>query len=393
MRKYINMIAAFTALCSLLFVSFPVAADEYSLRKAELAQVEKAQEEARELLAELAKDESAVMAELRQLEQELASAEQELAVVEQDLQRTEQGIREVKRDIKRAEEVARESEAALKSVLKDYNQRLRQIYMSGGADIFDLLLETGSAGDLALRMRLFTALLAEDVALYEEVKAKKERAEADRKDLEVKYSALSQKEGRLEELRRTAVSRVEEVKKAKAKRDARLKEILSQKRTQEQVLNELQETSHKLEAWLKEHETPALPKDQTGKVRLTWPVRGQVTAEYGWRVHPIDKVKRFHEGIDIEAAQGTPIKAAAAGRVALSGWVGGYGYTVILEHADGFSTVYAHASKLLVQAGDLVQAGQTIAEVGSTGLSTGPHLHFEVRRSGQAVDPREYLKE
>ncbi|HCJ11228.1 MAG TPA: hypothetical protein DHW14_08735 [Clostridiales bacterium] len=112
-----------------------------------------------------------------------------------------------------------------------------------------------------------------------------------------------------------------------------------------------------------------------------WPVLGPVTSYYGPRWG------RFHHGIDIGAPYGSYIRAARAGRVVFAGWKGGYGYTVILDHGDGVTTLYAHASRLLVRYGQWVETGQVIAKVGSTGYSTGPHLHFEVRVNGVSVNP------
>jgi murein DD-endopeptidase MepM/ murein hydrolase activator NlpD len=99
----------------------------------------------------------------------------------------------------------------------------------------------------------------------------------------------------------------------------------------------------------------------------------------------------MHEGIDIAAGLGTPIRAAAAGTVIHAGWLGGYGNLVVLDHGDGLATAYAHASAILVGVGQSVAQGQTLSLVGSTGNSTGPHLHFEVRVNGSAVDPLLYL--
>jgi murein DD-endopeptidase MepM/ murein hydrolase activator NlpD len=117
------------------------------------------------------------------------------------------------------------------------------------------------------------------------------------------------------------------------------------------------------------------------------PVAGRVTSTYGRRVDPINGGARDHHGVDIAAPRGTPIGAAAAGTVVFAGRRGGYGNTVIIEQPDGKQTLYAHAEELLVKAGERVNAGQTIATVGSTGRSTGPHLHFEVRENGQPIDP------
>jgi len=116
-----------------------------------------------------------------------------------------------------------------------------------------------------------------------------------------------------------------------------------------------------------------------------WPARGALSSRFGWRW------QHHHNGIDIAAPYGTQIYAAKAGRVTFSGWYYGYGRAVIIDHGDGVSTVYGHASKLLVRVGDMVGAGQPIALVGSTGIATGPHLHFEIRVNGRPLNPLKYL--
>lgn len=128
---------------------------------------------------------------------------------------------------------------------------------------------------------------------------------------------------------------------------------------------------------------------ESEEIPVAWqsPIQGRITSDFGMRVDPINGQHRAHHGIDIAAPRGTPIGAAADGRVVFAGRRGGYGNTVIIEQADGRQSLYAHADQLLVNVGDTVNAGQTIATVGSTGRSTGPHLHFEVRENGQPIDP------
>lgn len=116
-----------------------------------------------------------------------------------------------------------------------------------------------------------------------------------------------------------------------------------------------------------------------------------ITSEFGWRTHPITGDRKFHAGIDFGAAKGTPIYAVDAGRVVFAGDKGGYGKAVIIQHQGSLSTLYGHASQLYVQQGQQVVRGQMIAAVGSTGFSTGPHLHFEIRSYGVAQNPRPYL--
>ena len=128
-------------------------------------------------------------------------------------------------------------------------------------------------------------------------------------------------------------------------------------------------------------------RSQAAVVRVAgflWPARGVLTSRFGWRS------RRHHNGIDIAAPGGTPIYAARDGRVVFSGWYYGYGRTVIIDHGD-VTTLYGHASKLLARTGQAVKAGDLIARVGSTGVSSGPHLHFEIRVNGRAVNPLKYL--
>jgi murein DD-endopeptidase MepM/ murein hydrolase activator NlpD len=122
-----------------------------------------------------------------------------------------------------------------------------------------------------------------------------------------------------------------------------------------------------------------------------WPVEGAVTSGFGLRTHPLTGQRRFHAGLDLAAASGTPIRAAAAGQIGVAGVLGGYGLTVDIRHRDGSVTRYAHQSRLLVRSGQLVAAGQVIGLVGSTGNSTGPHLHFEVRTPAGPIDPFPWL--
>ena len=120
---------------------------------------------------------------------------------------------------------------------------------------------------------------------------------------------------------------------------------------------------------------------------MSWPVAGRITSGFGLRFHPILRFARFHRGIDFGAGHGAPIVAAADGRVTAAGWAGGYGRQVRLAHAGGIATSYSHMSRLVVEPGSLVRQGQLIGYVGSSGLSTGPHLHYEVYRNGAAVNP------
>lgn len=129
----------------------------------------------------------------------------------------------------------------------------------------------------------------------------------------------------------------------------------------------------------------------TAETPNIWPVAGPISSYYGYRTSPGGIGSTFHEGVDIAGDYGTPISATAAGTVTKAGWVGGYGYLVEVRHADGIVTRYGHNSAVLVYEGQHVDQGSMIALMGSTGNSTGPHCHYEVRIHGEAVDPMYFL--
>lgn len=122
-----------------------------------------------------------------------------------------------------------------------------------------------------------------------------------------------------------------------------------------------------------------------------WPVSGSLTSGFGYRRSPISRTRKLHAGIDVAAPRGTPVYAVSAGLVHTARYNSGYGRIVVIDHGFGIRSRYAHNSSLLVRKGERVEAGQLIATVGSTGQSTGPHLHFELLIDGQAVDPLDYL--
>ena len=145
--------------------------------------------------------------------------------------------------------------------------------------------------------------------------------------------------------------------------------------------------------------TAAPTRNEAGPVRADilartpsiWPVTGVVTSTFGWRKSPFEDEKELHSGIDIAVHLGAPVVATADGKVVQSGPAGGYGNLVQLDHGNGIATLYGHNSRLAVQVGETVKKGQVISYVGSTGRSTGPHVHYEIRKNDTAIDPWTYL--
>jgi murein DD-endopeptidase MepM/ murein hydrolase activator NlpD len=208
--------------------------------------------------------------------------------------------------------------------------------------------------------------------LLNDVQAKRHEAEEELDDLEEEAHAMTARiralslmlRRREEALRRAALARKRQQERERRQRMARGQKPLPRSEPEE------------------EDYTP-----RTFRGGFIRPVGGRITSGFGYRFHPILRRRKLHTGVDFGAPSGTPIRAAASGTVLLAGYSGGYGKCVIIYHGDGVTTLYGHCSLLNVSEGQEVRQGQVIARVGSTGMSTGPHLHFEVRRNGTPVRP------
>lgn len=182
-----------------------------------------------------------------------------------------------------------------------------------------------------------------------------------------------------------------EVAAEQANEQRLLTQVQAQRREHEQRLLQLQRESNDIAAQLRRRQA-GQAVTPSGRGVLAWPlVRPVVTSTFGYRVHPIFGDRRLHAGIDLSAQNGTPVYSARDGVVVFAGWKGGYGNTVIIDHGGQIATLYAHNNALNVATGAKVRRGQQVAQAGSTGNSTGPHVHFEVRVAGSPVDPMRYL--
>jgi murein DD-endopeptidase MepM/ murein hydrolase activator NlpD len=162
-------------------------------------------------------------------------------------------------------------------------------------------------------------------------------------------------------------------------------------RTQQNI-NQIREVIPETEDSLKDLEKKVqIQRAKDVATPSLWPTSGTITSGFGYRRNPFGSSREFHSGLDIGASKGKPIYATANGMVRMAGYNGGYGNVIFIDHGYGFSTVYAHQWKLAVKVGQQITKGQLIGYVGSSGASTGPHLHYEVRVNGVAVNPAKYL--
>ncbi|HUG89147.1 MAG TPA: peptidoglycan DD-metalloendopeptidase family protein, partial [Actinomycetota bacterium] len=200
--------------------------------------------------------------------------------------------------------------------------------------------------------------------------------------------AIRREVDRIAELKAEQEAMRAEVDTAIAERERLLGGVEENRQQYVQAVRELEAESERIAGVIRGGGSSG---DGNPGAQLFWPAPGPITSGFGWRVHPIFGTRRFHAGVDIDADCGDPIWAAARGNVLSAGWNGGYGNATVIDHGNGLATLYAHQESIGVAVGQRVGRGQQIGSVGTTGWSTGCHLHFEVRINGTPVDPEPYL--
>lgn len=326
------------------------------------------------------------------------SLSRKLRQYEERMERARERERRISRRIARVEREIEEIEAEISSSerrLEQYRRRLRRrlvsVYKAGPVSYVALILGAEDFGDLVGRCHLASRLMERDRRLCRAIKREIEAVAKKRK-------ALEGKRRQLVALRRQVLREEAEIRRGRERQLALLERIRKERRLRLQALMELEETARRIERMLERRYRRHHRRSTPGRVAVLperfpsfgpflRPVRGRITSRFDYRRHPILGGRRFHTGVDIAAPGGTPIRAAREGVVIFAGWLGGYGKCVIIDHGDGYTTLYGHCSSICVSRGQHVSRGQVVGRVGSTGLSTGPHLHFEVRYRGRPVNP------
>lgn len=324
---------------------------------------------------------------------ETKSLGQQLQELDLSITQTEDELAAIRQQLADAEAAVSEAEAQLAQAQRDlaertqiFTERLRSIYQNGSVSYLEVLLQSTSITDFLVRQGLLQKIAEQDMKLLEEIEARRQDIERRKADLEQKRDQIAS----LEAESSRQLANLDEQKKAK---QALLEKALASKEAAERALAAEEEASKQLTAKIKELEAK-LAKEPFAGGQFAWPLPGhsRITSDFGWRVHPILGDKRFHDGIDIAAPQGTQVTAAVDGTVILAGWYGGYGNAVVISHGGNITTLYGHLSKIGVSEGQRVTKGQEVGQVGSTGLSTGNHLHFGVRKNGEPINPWSYFK-
>jgi murein DD-endopeptidase MepM/ murein hydrolase activator NlpD len=336
-------------------------------------------------LKDAKKKEERAINDISKLSNQLAEAEQRLNVTElkrkqiaNKLTETTARIQDMERRIERA-----------KKLLKE---RVVAVYKYGGAAEFSLLMSASGTQDALATSYMLTKIAEHDKVLIASLTSEKNamdmaRAELEkqRKELERRNDEMKKQKATIQKTTNERNRMLQQARKDKATFQAEQDELLKASRELKSKVNDL--LAQKKRSGNK-GDTPLYYKG--GK--FAWPLRGKITSPYGTRTHPVFKTKATHSGIDIDGEKGDPVRAAADGEILYTGWLRGYGQVVIIDHGGDLTSVYAHLSGIDTVVNAKVKTGDKVGRVGSTGVTTGSHLHFEVRVNGNTKDPMKYLQ-
>ena len=314
----------------------------------------------------------------RSVTNDLTKIEQELDVLQGDLYDLQRRLAQAERNIGQTEVEIVDAQGRLEIRNGFMLQRIRAMSEVGYVNYLEVILGSRSFGDFLARFELLRQVLASDVTLFREVKEEK-------RQLVVKKAYLEEQQAELSRLKADTAARKAAVEEKQEIKERLLAKLRDDKEAIAEALDELEKTSKQLEKYILDVQLAAQRGGE--KPSFRWPVGGPVTSRFGPRFHPILKVNKNHTGIDIAAARGTAVESSASGYVILAGWVGGYGKCIVIDHGGYWSTLYAHLDSISVVINSAVAQGSEIGHVGSTGYSTGPHLHFEIRFRGDPLDP------
>lgn len=386
----------FLAFLSAVFLASPVLAasgldSRIAQEEARMRILEKQISDHQRQAKQMGEKEKGVLGQINSLDQKKKVTEQRIKVLELKLEKVKNTIAGLQAEVKL-------TEGELEEMMGILENRLVDIYKYGGVAEFNLLLSSASAHEAMETSFLLHKIALQDESLIGEMLQKKDRLLKAAEQMKHQEKELAANTASLSSERKTYREEI-------SKSNVFLDKVRKERSLHEQAARELQQSQKEIQQTVmalmkkkREEEARGAPRAATQYTylpsggQLAWPIQGQITSSFGMRVHPTFKTKIVHTGIDIKGAQGTPVGAAGPGEVLFAGWLRGYGQVIIIDHGNNLSTVYAHLSSMSVREGAAVKKGQTIGAVGSTGVATGAHLHFEVRVGGEARDPMKYLR-
>ena len=392
-KKYVIPVVV----AALLTPNFAVLAEDEDLQN-QLSDVQNRMAQESEKKAQAEAVIGSVNDKLYAIQQQLEAAQRDYQAVANELKATEEKIAATQAELEK-------TRARLKVREGVFTKRVRDIYMHGQLSYLDVVLGAKDFSDFSNRLELLRRIIDADITLISDIRKERAAIETAKQELETQRARQAQ-------LRDQAAAKRDEIESRRKEQQAILYQAQNDKAVAEQAYNEYQQSSQAIAEMLRQRAADRAAQAAaaaaqassggggggsdyyqpvSGSGAMIWPVNGVVTSPYGYRTHTIFGTTIYHSGIDIGVDYGTPVHAADGGVVVEAGWISGYGYAVIIDHGNGLSTLYGHNQELAVSEGQSVSQGQVIAYAGSTGNSTGPHVHFEVRANGDPVDPSAYL--
>lgn len=398
--------------------------DEYSDIEDKISESEQRVKELESQQADQSKIVSALNLQLQKLNQERENITAQKDLITEDIDATEQKISSLNAEISKLDAEIAAKDKEIKDTVKLFCDRMRANYMAGETSVLEIFTSSSDMSSFLNRLEMFKRVTESDQSLVDKLNKEIASIEEMQKELETKKAALQKEKTELEAKRSdlqktedTLTANQDVIKQKTEEVEAKLNALNAQTKELKVSIDEYNSEMSRLDSEIKE----AIRKAQNSgsssggnsggsnagsmdsnvsSAGWAWPMPYDgvyLTSYYGYRYHPLDGDWRYHSGIDVSmsGAYGKNIVATRAGTVILSSLESesgtGYGNYIIIDHGDGYTSLYGHCSELLVSQGQRVSRGQIIARVGSTGWSTGPHLHFEVRYNGETVDPLDYV--
>lgn len=322
-----------------------------------------------ETQGELQEDLDNVNQEKEQVSQRLAEVTKQIKEMQPKVDSLNKEVADAAAKISATEKEIAEKQEEMKNREDGLNERLRVMYKNGSVGFIDVLLGSNSISEFISNLDMIQRIYRNDMDVLETLEKEEKELQEIKDRLEVEKADLDQKKAELDE-------DMKELEKLKSELDAK----------EAQLVAEAEALNDKIQSMVDQD------KEYVGGT-WAWPAPASryITSYFGYRQHPVTGKWSMHTGVDIGAGQGTNVIAANSGTVILSQEYGGYGQCIIIDHGGGITSLYGHMSVRKVSVGQTVSTGDVIGLVGSTGVSSGPHLHFEVRENNQLVDPLKYV--
>lgn len=391
-----------------MFSAIAVSATSESELKGQKQEIQNSIEEKKQNIQGIEKELSNTKDQRKEKELELAKLNIEIADLNSNIKSVEDDIDSKLKEIKDTEEEISETESKIEENYDILSDVIKISYEQQSGGYLQLLLEATSISNFIRRLEILTSIskqndeiINETTKLQEELEEKKTKLEEDKTEMQEKKNILVEEKSKVDKLAAEQQKKVDELIGIQNN----LKEKIELNNEQIEALEkESANITNKINALTSSNNNNSNsgnnsssgggsnPSYQGGK--FAWPVPSthSISSSYGYRIHPITGNKKLHAGIDIPGQAGDTVIAAESGTVIVAEYSSSYGNYVVIDHGGGLTTLYAHNTSLNVTAGQKVQRGQQVARVGTTGLSTGNHLHFEVRVNGSPVDPMGYLR-